>query len=197
MYKLACPYVCICINLPHLRSHASNSSGSQKGSEAVDGHCSVWLTKGGMEPYKPPCLQCVMASSCMCVCVWLAVLMRSGQSFSERIILHMQISFHLATTRIMISSFYITGIVLSWQGRISSSQCQCRNYAVAELMLIGCDSRCSDAGSVVVPVGITEDEGLQGVGRKIGFPSIEKRLCPNPLAQDNRGAHVKSPKEGT
>jgi len=49
----------------------------------------------------------------VCVCVWLAVLMRSGQSFSERIILHMQISFHLATTRIMISSFYITGIVLS------------------------------------------------------------------------------------
>ena len=54
-------YVNVCVDLQHLWGHASNTSGSQKSSEAVDGHCSVWLAKRGVEPYKPPCLQCVTA----------------------------------------------------------------------------------------------------------------------------------------
>ena len=78
-------YVNVCVDLQHLWGHASNTSGSQKSSEAVDGHCSVWLAKRGVEPYKPPCLQCVTAWNLL---IWLEELMWSRQTFSERMVLY-------------------------------------------------------------------------------------------------------------
>ena len=78
-------YVNVCVDLQHLWGHASNTSGSQKSSEAVDGHCSVWLAKRGVEPYKPPCLQCVTAWNLL---IWLEELVWSRQTFSERMVLY-------------------------------------------------------------------------------------------------------------